>query len=119
GFLDLVFEWAGRYYLADYKSNWLGGRPEDYAPERLATAMAEHRYDLQYALYTLALTRLLRQRLGETFDYERHVGGVYYLYLRGMRAAAGARHGVWYARPARELIEALDALCSGGDGDDN
>ena len=119
GFIDLVFECRGRYYVVDYKSNHLGNALADYAPARLAHSIVEHRYDLQYALYTLALTRLLRQRLGETFDYERHVGGVYYLYLRGMRAAAGARHGVWYARPARELIEALDALCSGDDGDDD
>ena len=115
GFIDLVFEHQGRYYLADYKSNHLGDTLDAYVPERLAASIAEHRYDLQYTLYTLALTRLLRQRLGASFDYERHVGGVYYLYLRGMRAQAGASHGVWQARPTRELIEALDALCGGGE----
>lgn len=119
GFIDLVFTYRGRYYVADYKSNHLGDSLADYAPGCLAVSIAEHRYDLQYVIYTLALTRLLRQRLGTGFDYERHVGGVYYLYLRGMRAADGARHGVWHARPPRELITALDALFGGehGNGD--
>lgn len=113
GFIDLVFEYQGRYYIADYKSNHLGDRLDDYTPERLQASIAEHRYDLQYTLYTLALSRLLAQRLGADFDYDRHIGGVYYLYLRGMRAAAGPRHGVWHARPSRELIGALDTLLGG------
>jgi exodeoxyribonuclease V beta subunit len=113
GFIDLVFEYRGRYYVADYKSNHLGEEPADYAPERLRASIVEHRYDLQYAIYTVALARLLRARLGESYDYDAHVGGVYYLYLRGMRAAAGPAHGVFHARPPRALIETLDALFAG------
>jgi exodeoxyribonuclease V beta subunit len=113
GFIDLVFEHEGRFYVADYKSNHLGNELAHYAPARLGASIAEHRYDLQYALYTVALARLLRARLGDTYDYDTHVGGVYYLYLRGMRAAAGPAHGVFHARPARALVEALDALFAG------
>ena len=113
GFIDLVFEHEGRFYVADYKSNHLGNELQHYEPARLGASIAEHRYDLQYALYTVALARLLRARLGRAYDYDAHVGGVYYLYLRGMRAAAGTAHGVFRARPPRALVEALDALFAG------
>jgi exodeoxyribonuclease V beta subunit len=114
GFIDLVFEYRGQYYVADYKSNHLGNQLADYAPARLRASIIEHRYDLQYALYTVALARLLRARLGAGYDYDRHVGGVYYLFLRGIRAAAGPGCGVFHVRPERALIEALDALFAGG-----
>ncbi|MBP6382261.1 MAG: exodeoxyribonuclease V subunit beta [Pseudomonadales bacterium] len=113
GFIDLVFEHEGRFYVADYKSNHLGNELAHYAPARLGASIAEHRYDLQYALYTVALARLLRARLGDAYDYDTHVGGVYYLYLRGMRASAGPAHGVFHARPPRALVAALDALFAG------
>ena len=83
GFIDLVFYHDGKYYIADYKSNYLGDSHADYQPEALAQAMLEHRYDLQYQLYTLALHRYLRHRLPD-YDYQTHFGGVYYLFLRGM-----------------------------------
>ncbi|HQY70976.1 MAG TPA: exodeoxyribonuclease V subunit beta [Pseudomonadales bacterium] len=117
GFIDLVFEHEGRFYVADYKSNHLGNELGHYEPARLGASIAEHRYDLQYALYTVALTRLLRARLGAAYDYDTHVGGVFYLYLRGMRAAAGPAHGVFHARPPRALVEALDALFAGDNRD--
>ncbi|MGD2083168.1 MAG: exodeoxyribonuclease V subunit beta [Chromatiales bacterium] len=107
GVIDLVFEHAGRFYIADYKSNFLGGRFEDYGGERLRTAVYERRYDLQYLLYTLALHRYLGRRL-PAYDYGRHFGGVYYLFLRGMRPETGAGCGVYFDRPARDLVEALD-----------
>lgn len=117
GYIDLVFEHDGRFYLADYKSNWLGPTPADYAPAALGGAMAEHRYDLQYLVYTVALHRYLRLRVAD-YDYARHFGGVYYLFLRGMGAAGPAgldRCGIYFDRPAPELVAALEAaLCGGG-----
>jgi exodeoxyribonuclease V beta subunit len=107
GVIDLVLEHAGRFYIADYKSNFLGGRLADYRREQLAAAVYERRYDLQYLLYTLALHRYLRRRLAD-YDYERHFGGVYYLFLRGMRPETGARYGVYFDRPGLALVEALD-----------
>ncbi|HEY9380666.1 MAG TPA: exodeoxyribonuclease V subunit beta, partial [Burkholderiales bacterium] len=109
GFVDLVFEFEGRYYLADYKSNWLGNRHEDYAPAQLATAMSEAFYDLQYLLYTVALHRYLRLRIRD-YDYDRHFGGVYYLFVRGMQPQHGCSSGVYATRPEKVLIERLDAL---------
>ena len=110
GFIDLVFRVDGRYYIADYKSNHLGDSLADYHSEALDNAMLEHRYDLQYQLYTLALHRLLEQRLPD-YDPAEHLGGVFYLFLRGMRA--GEQSGVFY-RPANiELTLALDSLFAG------
>jgi exodeoxyribonuclease V beta subunit len=107
GVIDLVFEHGGCFCIADYKSNFLGGALDDYGAERLRAAVFERRYDLQYLLYALALHRFLRTRLAD-YDYERHFGGVYYLFLRGMRPETGARYGVYQTRPALALIDALD-----------
>ena len=111
GFVDLIFEQDGRYYVADFKSNWLGPSVEDYRPERLAQSMDEEGYHLQHLLYLLALHRFLRTRLAD-YDYRRHVGGVLYLYLRGMDPESGAARGVYRVRPAAALVEALDQWLS-------
>jgi exodeoxyribonuclease V beta subunit len=110
GFIDLLFEWQGRYYVLDYKSNYLGDHISDYEPEKLVHAIAEHRYDLQYQLYTLALHRLLKQRLPH-YDYEKHVGGVVDLFLRGMQPEQ--KTGVFETRLSLEHVTALDRLFSG------
>ncbi len=109
GVIDLVFEYQGRFYVADYKSNWLGPALEDYSPERLASAMRERRYDLQAMLYALALHRYLGQRLAD-YQYERHFGGCYYLFLRALRPKYGNRYGVHFERPQVAELTGLDAL---------
>lgn len=111
GFIDLVFCWQGRYYLLDYKSNWLGDSQDAYTREAMAQAMRRHRYDLQYQLYTLALHRYLRHRMAD-YDYDRHFGGVIYLFLRGV-GEDGSDRGIFTTRPVRELIEQMDALFAG------
>jgi len=113
GFIDLVFRHDGRYFLADYKSNHLGDRLPDYGTEGLARAITGHRYDLQYLVYSLALHRYLGRRL-RNYHYQHHFGGVYYLFLRGMRPAEGSRFGVFFDRPEQRVIEALDALFAAG-----
>jgi exodeoxyribonuclease V beta subunit len=107
GFIDLIFEHEGRFYVLDYKSNHLGHRYEDYQPASLNQAIDGHYYDLQYLIYTLALHRYLETRLPD-YDYERHIGGVYYLFLRGMHPQQGNRTGVYADRPSRQLIESLE-----------
>ena len=109
GFIDLVFVHEGRYFVLDYKSNWLGSTDAAYRPETMAAAVLAHRYELQYLFYVLALHRLLKVRLPD-YDYDRHVGGALYLFLRGMSAPSG---GVFAARPSREVIETLDAAFAG------
>jgi exodeoxyribonuclease V beta subunit len=112
GFVDLVFEHAGRYYLADWKTNWLGPAPDDYGPERIAEEMRRHHYDLQYFVYAVALHRYLRQRLPD-YAYTRHFGGVYYFFVRGMTPATGMARGVFFDRPSASTIAALDAVFAG------
>lgn len=102
GFMDLVLQHQGRYYVLDYKSNKLDG----YAAAQLQHAMLAHRYDVQATLYLLALHRLLRARLGEgVYDYDRHIGGALYLFLRGVDQAGA---GLVHLQPPRALIESLD-----------
>lgn len=109
GFIDLVFRKDGRYFIADYKSNHLGNRVEDYAPDRLESAMHVHRYPLQMLLYTVALHRYLTVRLPK-YDYDTHFGGVFYLFLRGMRRENGGSTGVFYHRPEKTVVGQLDTL---------
>jgi exodeoxyribonuclease V beta subunit len=117
GAIDLVFRSGGRYFLLDWKSNHLGDGIEDYAPDRLSQAMTEHAYRLQYLLYSVALHRLLRRRLVQ-YDYDRHFGGVYYLFVRGVRpdwTTGQGPTGVFYDRPDAAMLRALDALIDGVD----
>ncbi len=111
GFIDLVFRHNGRYYLLDYKSNWLGESSEAYTESAMAGAMQSHRYELQYQLYSLALHRYLRHRLAD-YDYEQHFGGVIYLFLRGIDNTVPGQ-GIFTTRPDVRLIDALDALFAG------
>ena len=107
GFADLVFEHAGRYWVLDYKSNWLGDGDAAYTPDTLEAAMASHRYDVQAAVYLLALHRLLRTRLGAAYDPARQLGGAIYLFLRGIN---GPTRGCYLVEPSLELLHALDRL---------
>lgn len=111
GFIDCIAKFDGKYYLIDYKSNFLGDFPQDYRPEQLAKTMTQYRYDLQYLLYTLALHRYLRSRLGEHYDYERDFGGVAYLFLRAMDGTPTS--GVFFDKPSLALINGVDGLFEG------
>ena len=111
GYIDLTARHDGRWYVIDYKSNRLGADLSAFSEEALAEAMREHGYHLQYLLYLTALHRLLRLRLPD-YDYDRHIGGAFYLFLRGMRPSAPGS-GVFRDRPSRACIEELDACLSG------
>lgn len=106
GFMDMVFCHGGRFYLVDWKSNFLGNDLADYATTGLARAMAEGFYDLQYHLYTLALHEYLHVRL-PGYRYAQHFGGVYYVFLRGLDRQAGPEYGIYRDRPPAARIEKL------------
>lgn len=106
GFIDLVFHNQGRFYLVDWKSNYLGPDPEDYGAARLAEVMAGQHYTLQYLLYVVALNRYLENRI-PGYDYARDFGGVFYIFLRGVEPTLGPDYGIFRDRPAPEFIETL------------
>lgn len=108
GLVDLTYRHAGRWYVLDYKSN----RLPRYDGPALDAAMAHSEYDLQALIYTVALHRWLRFRLGDGYDYGRDFGGIRYLFCRGVDAARGGADGpgIHARRFAPELVHALDAL---------
>jgi exodeoxyribonuclease V beta subunit len=106
GFIDMVFRHEERYYLVDWKSNHLGDGYESYHASRLVTPMQEELYTLQYHIYTLALHQYLRRRL-PAYRYERHFGGVAYVFLRGVDRRRGPEFGVFVDTPHPDLVHAL------------
>ena len=106
GRIDLVYEAGGRFYVLDYKSNQLPG----YGSQAVALAIREGEYDLQYLLYTLALHRWLRFRLGAGYDIDQHLGGVRYVFCRGLDRHDATRPGLHALRLPTALVLAVDAL---------
>ncbi len=113
GFVDLIFRREGRYYILDWKSNWLGADASAYSPAAMHGAMLEHNYYLQGCLYALAFRRGMRQRQ-PNWDYVRDFGGIYYLFLRG---AQPLRPGSGVVRfcPSATMLDAVEAAL-GGEG---
>jgi exodeoxyribonuclease V beta subunit len=120
GFIDLVFEHGGRWFILDYKTNNLGPTRGDYSGDRLRQSMIEHDYILQYHLYAVALDAFLRLRL-PGYRYDDHFGGVIYLFVRAVRPDAESLDGLFFDRPdgavIRELAEAItgDEVATGSD----
>ncbi|RYZ74768.1 MAG: exodeoxyribonuclease V subunit beta [Lysobacteraceae bacterium] len=111
GKIDLTYTREGRWYVLDYKSN----RLPDYSAARLDAAMGHSEYDLQALIYTVALHRWLRFRLGAGYDYARDFGGIRYLFCRGLRAGDPAAPGVHAHCYPPQLVDGLDRLFAGGD----
>jgi exodeoxyribonuclease V beta subunit len=110
GFIDLIVNWQDCYYVIDYKSTHLGDTVEDYNRATMSADIQKNFYDLQYILYTLALHRFLKKKLPD-YDPSIHLGGVYYLYLRGMRQSDSS--GVYANSIEVHLLEELDAVFTG------
>lgn len=116
-----------RYYVIDYKSNYLGDSYEDYSRHNMISAVYKHRYDLQFMIYTLALYRHLKRRMAIPFDagyeqlrefYDSNVGGVLYLFLRGMKAnymRDALSSGVFSTRLDFSVVYELDQILSGAE----
>ena len=113
GFIDLIFEQQGKYYICDYKSNHLGDDYRDYHKTLLQQDIVKHHYDLQYLIYSLALHRYLTVTLDD-YQPERDFGGVYYLYLRGMTDVKSHQEcGVFHRKISLDELSELDAIFSG------
>jgi exodeoxyribonuclease V beta subunit len=111
GFIDLVFRFEDRFYLVDWKSNWLGNRVEDYSPAAIKDEMRGNHYFIQHHLYTVALHKYLSLRV-PGYDYEKHFGGVVYLFLRGLDPTR-PEYGAYRDRPALSVVNQLSALLEG------
>ena len=109
GFIDLVFKFKKKWYIIDYKSNYLGSRYSDYSEAAMVSSMMEHHYFLQYYLYVTAVHRYLGLRMKD-YNYNLHFGGVLYLFVRGMHPDSGPDSGVFYHRPDYEMIKKLSEL---------
>ena len=123
GSVDAVLRIGDRYVVVDYKTNWLGDPAQpltaaDYAQPRLAEAMLHSDYPLQALLYSVVLHRFLRWRL-PGYAPDKHLGGVMYLFLRGMcgpdtPVVDGHPAGVFSWQPPASLITALSDLVDEG-----
>jgi exodeoxyribonuclease V beta subunit len=106
GFIDLVFEYKGKFYILDWKTNHLGNSFELYSPNVLKDEMQHAKYDIQYVVYTYALNSYLKQRLGDEYSYDKHFGGVFYTFVRGMQA--GTTNGIFFDKVEKDIIEWLN-----------
>lgn len=112
GFIDLLFRFGERYYIVDWKSNWLGNRPSDYDEERIRACMVQHSYFLQYHLYTVAADLYLSRRIAG-YEYDKQFGGVFYVFFRGLDPEKPDR-AIFRDRPRAALVHALRQLLIGG-----
>ncbi|MGD8284593.1 MAG: exodeoxyribonuclease V subunit beta [Desulfobacterales bacterium] len=112
GYIDLVFNSQGRFYLVDWKSNHLGSTPDRYDQASLSKTMQENVYILQYHIYTLAVHTYLRLQK-PNYRYERDFGGVFYIFIRGVDERWNPEYGIFYDLPHPALIHELgNALIS-------
>ncbi|KDM91027.1 exodeoxyribonuclease V subunit beta [Photobacterium galatheae] len=107
GFIDLIFEADGKFYILDWKSNHLGDVQSCYTQNALIEAMQDHRYDLQYQIYSLALHKHLKSRMKD-YVYEKHFGGVLYIFLRGINHENN--HGIFFTKPTEAFLIDLENL---------
>ncbi len=105
GFLDLVFEHDGRWYVVDWKSNKVGGKKKNFSKEHIQYEMAREGYFFQYLLYSAVLHRFLKETMGPAYSWEKHFGGVFYYFLRGI--AADGEAPVFSDRPSERLLNRL------------
>jgi exodeoxyribonuclease V beta subunit len=112
GFIDLVFELDGRFYVVDYKSNALGSTVDCYGKAALCEEMRRHHYPVQAAIYAAAVDHWLRVNQPR-YEYELHFGGVFYLFLRGMLPELGDSCGVFFHRPSADGMRELQAVLAG------
>lgn len=108
GFIDLVFEVNGRYYIIDWKSNDLGGSLNDYDRDGMAQSMHESYYYLQSAIYLFSLHKYLKKRL-PNYDFEQHIGGAFYVYVRGVKNDFGDT-GIYNVEPELKTLELLENI---------
>jgi len=109
GYIDTIFQHDGRYYIVDWKSNFLGAGIKNYARDLLKETIRSNYYNLQYYIYTLALHQYLRWRM-PNYSYENDFGGVFYIFIRGVDRNSGPEFGIFNDVPESRFIEKLGEL---------
>lgn len=112
GSIDLALKINGKYYIIDWKSNFLGECFEDYSAEKLTGEMKKHCYYLQYMIYLAAFDKYMKQA-DPAYSYEKDFGGIRYVFLRGVKAGSG-EYGIFYDRPEESLLREFQKLFEGG-----
>lgn len=112
GKIDLFFEHGGKYWIIDWKTNWLGRPYSAYNQDALAADMIAKTYLMQASVYALAVDKYLKFRLPD-YDYERNFGGVFYLFVRGMDGCS-PNQGAFKMRPEQSFIRELSEIFPGG-----
>lgn len=110
GSVDFVFAQDGRYYIVDWKSNFIGETSSHYLSENIAKSIAKECYHLQFSLYTIALDAHLSRCLGDQWNYERDFGGVYYIYLRGFGTHPDGTNGAFFHRPSAKFVQRIRSI---------
>jgi exodeoxyribonuclease V beta subunit len=108
GWIDMIFEYGGKYYIIDWKSNFLGTSFSDYTADKLRESLREHLYTLQYYIYSLALHKYLRERL-ENYSYDTCFGGVFYVFIRGVTPDVPG-NGIFFDKPPEAFIREFESI---------
>ena len=111
GYIDLVFKWKDKFYIVDWKSNYLGNNLDDYSKENIFSVMKDNHYILQYYIYSVALNRYLSKR-SSGYNYANNFGGIFYIFVRGVDPA-NPNNGIYYDCPSEQTILSLDNFFSG------
>ncbi len=114
GVIDLIFLYKEKFYIVDYKSNWLGYSYSDYNKNNLLKIMSFNRYDIQYQIYSLVLHNYLKLNL-LNYSYNKNFGGIYYIFIRGLflNKYNKTENGIFFVKPNNVLINKLSILICG------
>ncbi|MCW5197536.1 exodeoxyribonuclease V subunit beta [Buchnera aphidicola] len=105
GSIDLIFKFNKKYYVIDYKSNFLGENNQFYQKKYLKKEIIKKKYYIQYYLYSLALHRFLKLKL-KNYKFKKNFGGIYYIFLRGINK--NNENGIFFYQPKYSLIKKLN-----------
>ncbi|CAL4322850.1 exodeoxyribonuclease V subunit beta [Buchnera aphidicola] len=108
GSIDLVVLWEKKYYLIDYKSNWLGENNQCYNKENIQNEIINNQYDLQYQIYSLALHKYLKIKVSN-YSFNNHFGGIFYIFIRSIEKNC-KNNGIFFILPKKSFINNLYKL---------
>ena len=110
GFIDLSFEYEDKYYILDYKTNFLQGN-NAYSSDSLNHQMIKLSYDIQGHLYSLAMHKFLAT-CKHNYSYQKHFGGYFYVFVRGL-STDNLTNGVHFYRPSEQRMKSMEVIVNG------